>query len=294
MKDFNKDLDALNTPWVLSPFFSNLIDYADVSKNEIQLLRDFNSKGYVIIDLELSDSFIDDLNGEIKTLSKSDNIKTNSSFFSYNDSPRIVDAGRDCAKVIDLALHEKVLSLLKVFYRKEPIPFSTINFLKGTEQPLHSDTIHFASTPKGYLSTSWVALEDTDENNGALRIVEGSHKLKDIDYYDLKIKPAKNMKIVENIYREYEQYVRDLISILDMKEKIISMARGSAMICSGNLLHGGGIIHDHSRSRYSQVTHYNFEGCDYYFHPFFSTPPLGKYVKRDLGTLDIRNLKEKS
>ena len=72
------------------------------------------------------------------------------------------------------------------------------------------------------------------------------------------------------------------------------MTRGSALICSGNLLHGGGIIHDHSRSRYSQVTHYNFEGCDYYFHPFFSTPPLGKYVKRDLGILDIRNLREKS
>jgi len=294
MKNYNSDLDALNMPWVDSPFFSTLIENVEIPKNEIQLAKDFNSKGYVIIDLELSDSFIDDLNSEIKTLSKSDNFTTNSSFFSYNDSPRIVDAGRQCALVFDLALHEKVLSLLKIFYRKEPIPFSTINFLKGTEQPLHSDTIHFASTPKGYLATCWVALEDTDENNGALRVIEGSHKLKDIDYFDLKIKPAKNMKIVEKIYREYEQYVRDLISILDMKEKIINMERGSALIIAGNLLHGGGIIHDDSKSRYSQVTHYNFEDCDYYFHPFFSIPPHGKYVKRDLATLDIRTLKEKS
>ena len=118
MKNYNSDLDALNMPWIDSPFFSTLIENVEIPKNEIQLAKDFNSKGYVIIDLELSDSFIDDLNGEIKTLSKSDNIKTNSSFFSYNDSPRIVDAGRDCSKVIDLALHEKVLSLLKIFYRK--------------------------------------------------------------------------------------------------------------------------------------------------------------------------------
>ena len=115
------------------------------------------------------------MNNEIQTLLKSRNIKTNSSFFSYNNSPRIVDAGKDCSMVVDLALNEKVLSLLKLFYRKKPIPFSTINFLKGTEQPLHSDTIHFGSIPKGYLSACWVALEDTDEDNGALMVVEGSH-----------------------------------------------------------------------------------------------------------------------
>ena len=291
MKQFNKDLDALNIPWVESPFFSNLIDCAGLSENEVQLAKEFNSKGYVIIDLGLSDSFIDGLNNDIKRLSKSANMKTNSSFFSYNESPRIVDAGKDCSKVVDLALHDKVLSLLKLFYKKNPIPFSTINFLKGTEQPLHSDTIHFGSIPKGYLSACWVALEDTDENNGALRVVEGSQKLRDIDYYDLKIKPAKNMKMVEDIYREYEQYVRDLINVLGMEEKIVSMARGSALIWSSNLLHGGGVIKDHSKTRYSQVIHYNFEDCDYYYHPFFSKPPLGKYVKRDLGALDIRNLK---
>ena len=119
MKNYNSDLDALNMPWIDSPFFSTLIENVEIPKNEIQLVKDFNSKGYVIIDLELSDSFIDDLNSEIKTLSKSDNFMTNSSFFSYNDSPRIVDAGSKCGKVFDLALHEKILSLLKIFYRKD-------------------------------------------------------------------------------------------------------------------------------------------------------------------------------
>ena len=134
MKNYNKDLDALNMPWVDSPFFPKLIENVEISKNEIQIAKDFYSKGYVIIDLELSASFIDDLNNEIQTLLKSENIKTNSSFFSYNSSPRIVDAGKDCSRVVDLALNEKVLSLLKLFYRKKPIPFSTINFLKLLER----------------------------------------------------------------------------------------------------------------------------------------------------------------
>lgn len=292
MKDYGKQLDALNMPWVDSPFFPRLIKNVDISKEYIQLAKEFNSKGYVIIDLELGDSFIDGLNHDIDTKVKSNDYKTNSSFFSYNSSPRLVDAGADCPKVVDLALNNKILSLLEFFYRKKPIPFSTINFLKGTEQPLHSDTIHFGSIPKGYLSACWVALEDTDKNNGALRVVEGSHRLKDIDYFDLKIKPASNMKKVEDIYRHYEKYVKDVVSVLGMKEKIVSMKKGSALIWSANLLHGGGVINDPTRSRRSQVTHYNFEGCDYYYHPFFSTPSYGKYINRDIAKLDIRNLKK--
>ena len=78
------------------------------------------------------------------------------------------------------------------------------------------------------------------------------------------------MKITENNYREYEQYVRDLLSVSGMNEKIVNMKKGTALIMSANLLHGGGAIGDHDTTRYSQVTHYNFEGCDNYFNPFFS------------------------
>ena len=51
MKNYNSDLDALNMPWVDSPFFLKLIENVKISKNEIQLAKDFYSKGYVIIDL---------------------------------------------------------------------------------------------------------------------------------------------------------------------------------------------------------------------------------------------------
>jgi ectoine hydroxylase-related dioxygenase (phytanoyl-CoA dioxygenase family) len=203
-----------------------------------------------------------------------------------------VDAGKHCSKVVELALNSKVISILKLIYRKNPIPFSTINFLKGTEQPIHSDTIHFGSIPKGYLAACWVALEDVDENNGALQIVEGSHKLKDIDYYDLKIQPAKNTKLCEKIYREYENYVSELISVNGMERITVPLKKGHALIWSANLLHGGAKIKENNRTRYSQVTHYNFEGCEHYFLPFFSVPPLGKYINRDLSTIDIRNYKD--
>ena len=289
MKNYSEGIELLNMPWFESPFFNSYLSKLDLNESQLKIASDFNSKGYAIVDLELGDSFINDLLNQIDDLLNKDQAKTNSSFFSYNSSPRIVDAGEKCPRVIDLALNEKIFEILRFLYKKEPIPFSTINFIKGTEQPLHSDTIHFGTMPKGYLSACWVALEDTDENNGGLCVVEGSHKLKDIDYSDLNIKPAKNMKMVEEIYREYESYVIELISELKLEKKIIPLKKGTALIWSANLLHGGSPIKDESRTRYSQVTHYNFEGCDKYFHPFFSIPSLGKYVNRNLTELDIRN-----
>lgn len=291
MRNYFYDPDAMNIPWTESPFFLKLLDNKGHSDLERETLINFHNKGYIILDLDLDNQIIDNLKNDIDKLIYSSKLKTNSSFFSYNESPRIVDAGKSNHRVVELALNQKVLTILRLLYRKEPIPFSTINFIRGTEQPLHSDTIHFGSIPKGYLSACWIALEDTNKDNGALRVVEGSHKLKDIDYFDLNIKPAKNMKLVEGIYREYEQYVRKLVDVMGMREKIVSMKKGSALIWSANLLHGGSKILDKHSTRYSQVTHYNFEGCDFYYHPFFSAPLKGKYIKRDLKGLDIRNLK---
>ena len=290
MVTYQKNIDSLNMPWTISPFFNSYLDELDLNEADYNMANDFNTKGYVVVDLQLSERYINSLKDKIRNLLNKNNLKTNSSFFSYNSSPRIVDAASSCDEVLDLALNEKVINILRLLYRKEPIPFSTINFLKGTEQPLHSDTIHFGSIPKGYLSACWVALEDTDEDNGALRVVEGSHKLKDIDYYDLNIKPARNMKMVEKIYRDYENYIVALLDELHMKEKIISMRKGTALIWSANLLHGGGIINKKHRTRWSQVTHYNFEGCHHYYHPFFSNPSQGKFVARDMEKLDLRRL----
>ena len=45
-----------------------------------------------------------------------------------------------------LCFQNEVINFLNFIYGRKPVPISTINFLKGTEQPLHSDYIHFGST----------------------------------------------------------------------------------------------------------------------------------------------------
>ncbi|NOJ61841.1 phytanoyl-CoA dioxygenase family protein, partial [Arthrobacter sp. 260] len=61
---------------------------------------------------------------------------------------------------------KKLKSILKLLLQKEAVLFQSINFLKGSEQKTHSDSIHMSSFPLGNLVAIWVALEDIDETNG--------------------------------------------------------------------------------------------------------------------------------
>ena len=81
-----------------------------------------------------------------------------------------------------IAKNKIIEKILNFFMIRSLIPISTINFYAGTEQPLHSDYIHFGSSPELYLAGVWFALEKVDNNNGPLIIVPGSHKLKIINF----------------------------------------------------------------------------------------------------------------
>ena len=55
--------------------------------------------------------------------------------------------------------------------------FQSINFLTGSEQHTHSDSIHMSTFPLGGMAAAWVALEDITPGNGPLRYYTSSHKL---------------------------------------------------------------------------------------------------------------------
>ncbi len=67
----------------------------------------------------------------------------------YYTSGRILDAWHIDENVRALALSPPMLALLEHLYGRKPLPFQTLNFYRATQQPPHSDTIHFNSMPEG-------------------------------------------------------------------------------------------------------------------------------------------------
>lgn len=269
-KNYFTDKEALSIPWVESPFFKKIMEFygPEYTDDEWYLLTQFNELGYVKIDLELDDEYIRGLQNEIVSKLQSDNIVTQDKKYHYSDGPRVFEAWKDCKNVLDLSRHPKILQTLSLLYGKQPIPFQTINFTKGSNQPLHSDTLHFHTYPERWMAGVWVALEDMDEENGTLCYVPGSHKAHVYDFLDICINPPKFGEQFE-AYAEYENFIRQLVSSVDGVIEPLICSKGTAIIWAANLLHGGLPVIDESRSRWAQAIHYYFPNCHYY-SPMFS------------------------
>jgi len=227
-----------------------------VSESDKRFYRD---EGYLIIDTGVSPSLLEGVVQEMST--------------QYGDwspaagfkSVRKLDAWEACPSVRALAAHPKVLAVLAELYGRKPLPFQTLNFPVGTEQPAHSDTVHFNSKPSGLMAGVWVALEDIDENNGPLAFYPKSHKLPEYTLADVGVAPSLDSAPVVKL-------ILEVIARERLEPKYSLIKKGQAVVWASNLIHGGAPQKDKSRSRHSQATHYFFEGADYYYTPLLSEP----------------------
>lgn len=281
MKNYKQEIDATNWPWCESPFFYELIESQNLSDDDKRFAIDFHENGYAIVDLNLTREELTSIIVEIDRLNSKKEIKVQESGYHYSRGKRIFEGWKESNILKDLSLNKTILDRLRLLYASEPLPFQTITFNYGSNQPLHSDVIHFHTMPHRWLAASWVALEDMDETNGTLVYVPASHKLPIFDFYDLKIKAPEYGKQFDS-YAEYENFIQQLVDSRELEVKPLVCKAGQALIWSANLIHGGMEIKDKNRSRYSQVTHYYFEGCDKYFSPMFSEAWMGKFSEKNL------------
>ena len=78
----------------------------------------------------------------------------------------------------------------------------------------------------------------------------------------------------------YEPLWERLVEVHGIAPERLTVKKGQALIWAANLLHGGDEHRDRTRTRWSQVTHYYFEGCSYYT-PMGSDPAAGSIMFRE-------------
>ena len=89
--------------------------------------------------------------------------------------------------------HPGLLDWLRLLTGREPKALQTIAAHKGSQQGVHSDSIHMTTYPLGYLTAAWIAFEDIHPDCGPLVYYPGSHKLpylfsKDVDITEADFK----------------------------------------------------------------------------------------------------------
>lgn len=236
-------------------------------------VQEFADRGILVFDPQIPDGTLDAARTDLAERFPADAMalrKRARVVFQHN---RIQDAWRLSEAVRAIALAPGIHDTLRTIYGREPRAFQTLNFRYGTEQPIHSDTMHFNSDPAGFMCGVWVALEDTNMQNGPLVYYPGSHRQPEISLYDLGPEVARLMKrfryprgeVHSRIYGpHYEPRVRETVARLGTAPEYGLIHKGQAILWAANLLHGGSAHRDRARTRWSQVTHFYFEGCRYY------------------------------
>lgn len=249
---------AINPPRVERPTFeTDSLPLIDAKLHDLAL--EFHRTGLVVFDPEIAD--FNRLAAEIRALDYNHPEKRLTNHWCHSEAVR------------KLACAPKILTTLEALYGRKPIPYQTLNFDVGTQQRTHSDLIHFSSIPNKYMCGVWIALEDTDEGNGPLFYYPGSHRLPIITPEEIGI--DKTHRTLEERYAIYEDYVEKFVEMHGLKRQKALVKKGQAILWAANLFHGGSPILRPGSTRYSQVTHYFFEHCQYYA-PIQSTVFLGR------------------
>lgn len=262
----------LNLPWTESLFFEEeLTKRKSLSAQEEKEARFYHQEGYLLLENFLEPDLIDAAAAELQQ-----------SYAPPPNTNRELDFWRHSNAVRKLAIDDKILEKLKMLYGREPIPFQTLNFKYGSQQNAHSDSIHFHTFPERFMCGVWVALEDVDEQNGTLVYYPGSHQL---NFYNLHLL-SKAFEPGEDIYAShYEPFIAQLIAKKNLQPAYLTAKKGSLIIWSANLLHGGMPLKDPNRTRWSQVTHYFFENCLYY------NPQKSNYIAGEWSMDKITNIR---
>jgi hypothetical protein len=261
----------VNLPWVESPFFKTLLKEKPLTIQQKDLATHFNQEGFILVPQLVSHELID------RTLAE---IQGEYPEKVGQEPARMQDLWKKYSSVREIACSPEVLSVLRMLYEREPIPFQTLNFKFGTQQRAHSDSIHFSSIPARYMCGVWVALQETNAENGPLFYYPRSHVQEEFNYFDIGIEAERNYAE----YHKYEDFMEEFMEAKEYLRQEIHMQKGDVLIWSSNLVHGGMPIKGDNVTRWSQVSHYYFEGCTYY------SPRTSDMFSNDLNLRQITNI----
>ena len=256
-------------PWLDQPEAKELLnlneDYQQLSPELQQKVIQWIDEGYMILEGFFNKTQVEEINQEVDQLLARKAV-------GFHPSGRIMFAYRQSQLMQEVVNNKEIIQLLSFLLGKRVHPFQSINFIKGSEQKPHSDSIHMTTYPLGYLAAIWIALESISEENGGLIYYPGSHKLPYIlnDDFD---HGGNSWRLGNNANQRYEEKIQEVIDQNGLKPKVFRANPGDLLIWHANLIHGGLPIQKEGSTRKSMVVHYFTEDVICY-HELTQRPAL--------------------
>lgn len=266
-------------PFIESPLFEAELASSALNELERDIAFRLNRDGFAVIDFPDPQVHerIDRIRARLAPVFGL--AEDGSGDFAALPGRRVQDAWTSDEDVRAIAANPAVLDLLTKLYGRRAFPFQTLNFPVGTQQALHTDSVHFSSIPERFMCGVWLAMEDVGPDSGPLTYVPGSHRWPIMS--NAMIGRRGWQSELHSAQDPYGAAWSALIDARGVHQETFHARRGQALIWCANLLHGGSQRLNMGLTRWSQVTHYYFDDCIYYT-PAFSDEPLGRLALRDI------------
>jgi ectoine hydroxylase-related dioxygenase (phytanoyl-CoA dioxygenase family) len=211
-------------------------------------LRNWSERGYMILHNVFSEDAVVAIDAEVDRIYRQGKVELTHD----NKLPFL----NKLSPVIERATHNaELVRVLEFILDREVVPFQTLNFIKGSGQRAHSDSIHMTTYPLGYLIAAWVALEDILPDGGPLFYYPGSHRLPYLLNDEFENYSSK-LSLGNKKYRDYEDMTAHIIESQRLQPQLFLPQKGDVLIWHANLIHGGMPVKDQDLTRKSMVIHY--------------------------------------
>ncbi len=246
--------ESKDNDWTYAPNQEDLAKIEDsrlvgITESYRSSILAWEENGFLVLPGFLNDVDAETINEEIDRLLSSETVGFN------RFGNRIMFALKHSKKVKSIIDQSRLSPLMELLMGKPIELFQTINFLRGSEQGTHSDSLHMSTHPRGGLIAAWIALEDITEENGPLHYYPGSHKLPYLTNKDFG-NEGNALMLGNKKYSDYTEKVHEQINRADLQKKVFTPKKGDLFIWHANLLHGGEPIGNPASSRKSMVLHY--------------------------------------
>jgi Phytanoyl-CoA dioxygenase (PhyH) len=153
----------------------------------------------------------------------------------------------------------RIIRVLSALFDDVALPCQTLNFLHGSQQDVHQDTIHLTPYPAGYMCGVWVALEDIHPDSGPLVVYPGSHRLPRLYTSVTGMRKVRNDDWSE-FGATFTAHLQRMLTEAKIEPKYYTPKRGAVLIWHENLAHGGSPRKNDELTRKSIVSHYFAKG----------------------------------
>ena len=163
---------------------------------------------------------------------------------------KVNDLFLDVESCRSLNLNKRLSKILTTLLDGKPLVINSLNFIKGSQQPLHFDTYFMPPPVPHKMAVSSICLEDQTMDSGPLIYYPGSQKIEPWVF------EHGGISVGDGNLDEATAYAVEQIDRLDLQPETFVGKKGDVFIWHSQLYHGGTPIAMADRTRRTLVTHY--------------------------------------